>query len=585
VSFLVSFKSTRSSSGATTTGERAHSIYSGLANNIYRIAVYIVKPAGQPINPGDEVTLTVYTPNANFAPSVLIATYHLMLQGVAVMYLANAGGGDWYYAQFVINQPLTPATAYCISLQPVGAGVSGVTNYRGLAANPPPYSTLGRVDTIMSWQFSGGVWSQLFDFSGAYNYHLEADETPLTQNTDLKAMAADTLSDAPLAAANGQSLCIDSAGNIYVAYTKFDLFGNYQVYLAKSPDGGATWTEEIVPGAVSVRLEAPSIAIDSLNNIHLVFAADLLLAGTNGIYYMLRDPVTGWGAVQTIYDAGVAGRFQESPDLAVDASDVVHIVWDGENHGVNTTKLEICYVPIVAGVPGALVQLTDVAYHQYQPKIAVDSVGNLHVAWPSSGGFGAHTAIANHIDYIKRTAGVWGSVIDFTDDWDYSTTRFNLAVIIVDDSDNPIVVYNNSSFYGRTLWYRKYTGTLSTPVNVPLPYRTLHEGFGVALDRSGNLHVFLTAWDSTDGGVIYRARLAGGSWDTFEYLTALGDAGISNDLGNALWANYPQIGGVKTNVAVAKPLIAWNKAGGATDQLWMWPASAPAGGSRGYIIA
>ena len=590
MSFLVSYKSTRTSTGAVATGERANSIYSGLANNIYRIGVYVAKTAGQSIAAGDEVTLRFYTPDAGFAPSVLLATHHLMLQGVAVLFLGNSGGFDHYYAQYTINQPLTPATPYCVSLEPVGANLYGITDYRGFSANPPPYSTLGRIDTIMSWLYSGGSWVQLFNFSGAYNYHLEADEVLLTQNTDPKAMVADSLSDSPLAGANGQTLCIDSAGNIYTVYSKFDLLGNYQFYLAKSTNGGATWTEELVPGASSVNLLYSSIAVDSQDCIHLVFAADMVNPGSfnTGVYYVRRHPVTGWGSVQRIFDNGT--NIQEFPDLAIDGSDTAHVVWAGSGHGTNSTRQQIMYVPVTGGVIGASVQLTDVAYHQYNPRIAVDSAGNLHVAWASSGGFGSHLAIANHIDYIKRTAGVWGSVIDLTDDWDYSTPRSYLADIVLDTGDNPIFVYNckylYSGYSNNTLWTRKYSGTLSTPELIPLPYRSINEGFGIALDRSGNLHVFLTAWDSTNGGVIYRARKAGATWDTFEYLTALGAAGIANAVSNALWANFPQVGGIKTNVAVVKPLIAWDKSGEATDQLWFWPAApAPAGRSQAHVVS
>ncbi len=72
MSFLISYKSTRTSTGAVATGQRANSLYSGLANNVYRIGVYVAKTAGQPIAAGDEVTLRFYTPDASFAPSVLL---------------------------------------------------------------------------------------------------------------------------------------------------------------------------------------------------------------------------------------------------------------------------------------------------------------------------------------------------------------------------------------------------------------------------------------------------------------------------------------------------------------------------------
>ena len=593
MSFLVSYKSTRTSTGSVATGERANSIYSGLANNVSRIGIYVAKTAGQPMAAGDEVTLKFYTPDASFAPSTLIATHHLMLQGVAVQYLANSGGFDYYYAQYTINEPLTPATPYCVSLEPVGANLYCVADYRGSSANPPPYSVLGRVNTIMSWLYSGGAWVQLFAFSGAYNYHLEGEEVPLTENGDPKAMAADNLSDSPLAGANGQSLCVNSAGNIYAIYSKFDLLGNYQLYLARSTNGGATWTEELVPGANSANLFYPSIAVDSQDSVHLVFTADMVNPGSfnTGVYYARRDPVSGWGPVQSIFDNGA--NIQEFPDLAVDSFDTVHVVWAGSGHGTNTNKQQIMYVSVMGGGVGISVQLTDVVYHQYNPRIAVDSIGNLHVAWASSGGFGSHLAIANHVDYVKRTAGAWGSVIDLTDDWDYQTPHGSLADIVLDDADNPIFVYNckylvSSAYPNNTLWTRKYDGALSTPELVPLPYRSTNQGFGVALDRSGNLHIFLTAWDSVNGGVIYRARKTGATWDTFEYLTVLGAAGIANRLSNTLWANYPQVGGVKTNVAITKPLIVWNKSGGATAQLWFWPAPAPAppaGRSQAHVIS
>src|SRR3989304_4995197 len=104
-------------------------------------------------------------------------------------------------------------------------------------------------------------------------------------------------------------------------------------------------------------------------------------------------------------------------------------------------------------------------------------MGNLQVAWASSGGFGSHLAIANHIDYLKRTAGVWGAVVDITDDWDYGTPRSSLAGFVLDGGDNPVFVYNCGYLYSgypnNTIWTRRYTGTLSIPEMVPLPSRSL----------------------------------------------------------------------------------------------------------------
>ena len=176
-----------------------------------------------------------------------------------------------------------------------------------------------------------------------------------------------------------QKQCVrDSQGAIYCVYVKTDLSFAYQVYLAKSTDGGITWTEEPVNSENAAQFY-PSIAIDSQDNLHIVWSGWGGPTSPKGMNIHYRKKTSsGWEPREMVTSTNY---HQKYPEIVVDSQDNIHIVWYGTGWGANTGNYNIQYRKRTASGWQVQESITDKSVDQKRPKIAVDSHGNVHVVW------------------------------------------------------------------------------------------------------------------------------------------------------------------------------------------------------------
>jgi hypothetical protein len=124
------------------------------------------------------------------------------------------------------------------------------------------------------------------------------------------------------------AIAVDSSGNLHVVW--YDLTpGNYEIYYKKSANGGSTWTASQritwTPGG-SVW---PAIAVDSSDDLHVVWGDHT--PGNYEIYYKKStDGGSTWTASQRItWTSGDSGL----PAIAVDSSGNVHVAWQDYTPG------------------------------------------------------------------------------------------------------------------------------------------------------------------------------------------------------------------------------------------------------------
>jgi hypothetical protein len=343
-----------------------------------------------------------------------------------------------------------------------------------------------------------------------------------------------------------------SDGHLHAVYHRKDANGVLQIFHAESADGGKTWIEEQVTYATGDQC-FPSLAVDSQNNLHMVW----------------ND---GWpskpGIVpNTYYKKRVAGSWQDAelvasyatyPSIAIDSHDNVHVVYGtyvyepGYYGGGNGIRWRM-RTP-TGWQPEEIVSSIDIYWQRY-PAIAIDSNNDVHVVWD-------HSPRARYYDthYRKRTASGWGPEIEISRDSDYMATFPSIAI----DNNNYVHIvwhyregatYIEPYAYGGnfTIRHRIYTDSwqpievIAGPTELGPSYREYAEAYPtVAVDGKGNIHVVWFGRHPESPSISQiRYRKYTTSWQPIEELTSSTSA--NQTFPSLMWAFYPIVNGVRTN--------------------------------------
>jgi len=344
----------------------------------------------------------------------------------------------------------------------------------------------------------------------------------------------------------GRHFACASDGTLWCCYAGPDGGGINQIFLSFSLDDGVTWTELPAVTAAARDQENPSIAIDSLDNINIVWHGQIAVADWE-IYFCQRHWSGVWGALETI--TAVVER-QRSPSIAIDSADNVHIVWVGNGWGVNVLFRNVQYrMRTAAGVWQAQEPITDIASHQLwdSASIAIDAANIVHVVW-SGLGWGVNVA-DNNIQYRQRAAGVWGVQEPVTD----LATWNHMPCIALDLTGNVHIAW-----YAETLWgaiWDIFYGERIAGVWQAHVQLTNEGGSGwdqyqpsIAIDTSDDVHIVFhgNGWgvNTLNYNLQYFKR-TGGVWGAREALT---DRAFDQGYPSLIWAFHPTVGGVKPNV-------------------------------------
>lgn len=165
-----------------------------------------------------------------------------------------------------------------------------------------------------------------------------------TEDSKVNRILVDVSEDYRALGFSGQKkLVLDSKGNVYVAYRK-KANNYYEIFVAKlkkDTDGDLSY-EVVFKKNVSsinnkVNQRVPSIAIDSKDNLHLVwYGADSnTQAGDRQIKYSSsKDGGETWSkAINISYVSGYKNQslWQEHPDIWVGNDDNLFVVWEGKD--------------------------------------------------------------------------------------------------------------------------------------------------------------------------------------------------------------------------------------------------------------
>jgi len=236
------------------------------------------------------------------------------------------------------------------------------------------------------------------------------------------------------------TIAADSSGNVHVVWSD-DTPGNYEIFYGKSTDGGSTWmTTQRITWNNGDSL-APAIAVDSSGNPHVVWYDKT--PGNYEIYY--RKSTNGGSSWMTTQRISWNNAYSLCPAIAVDSSGNVHVVWYDSTPGNFTVYFRKS--PNWGSTWMTTQRITwDNAFSGY-PDIAVDSSGNVHMVWygDKPGNY--------EIYYRKSTNGgsTWMASQRIT--WKDGTSA--LPDIAVDSSGNVHVVWDDDTTGNREIYYLK----------------------------------------------------------------------------------------------------------------------------------
>jgi BNR repeat-like domain len=166
----------------------------------------------------------------------------------------------------------------------------------------------------------------------------------------------------------------DSSGNLYVVWQD-NTPGSWEVYYAKSTNRGATWTASQRLTWSSGTSGYPIIGIDSSGRLHVVWQGSV--SGNVEAFY--RKSTDGGASWTTSRRLSLTSGASVSPVVAVDSSDNLHLVWSDDTPG----NAEIYYKKSTdAGATWtANRRLSWTSGYSWEPSLAIDTSGNVHVAW------------------------------------------------------------------------------------------------------------------------------------------------------------------------------------------------------------
>lgn len=251
-----------------------------------------------------------------------------------------------------------------------------------------------------------------------------------------------------------------SDGTLYATYRKLDA-GKYKIYVEKSEDNGATWTDATIistyAGMASYDQTNPAIAVDSQDHIHVVWAGMATVDTYAQIYR--REYIAAWQAPDRVSNIA---NIQYAPSIAVDSQDYLHVVWYGK-YPITPWNVDIWYSKYIASWSSPIRINTYAGMDENEQNavtLAVDSNDHLHVVW-----LGKATGFLIWQTWYALYDGSWQTPIrlsTYAGMESYANANPSIAV----DSQNYLHVVWSGKATGYIdfdkVWYREYTDSWQT---------------------------------------------------------------------------------------------------------------------------
>lgn len=148
------------------------------------------------------------------------------------------------------------------------------------------------------------------------------------------------------------------------------------------------------------RSEHPAIAADSRGYFYVVWSDNFVNHESLVVYMAIRSPAGVWAEPVKIFEP----RAANFPDIEVDITNKIHLIWRNTN---SAGWGEVLYTQKALG--GAWTEPGTLSIYGMSacPDLAVDNSGDVHIVWQELVG-------SWPIFYIKKAGGTWGMPVEIS---------------------------------------------------------------------------------------------------------------------------------------------------------------------------
>lgn len=339
---------------------------------------------------------------------------------------------------------------------------------------------------------------------------------------------------------NGRKFATMSNGTLVATFTDYDsiTFGE-SVYISYSTDKGATWSakNKVNPSLGDANYTGsnagfPSIAIDSTDAIWVAWI-DI----DSEALYLREKIISTWENAIPITSHGALTGFwvttSQSPAIAVDSNDTVHLAWESSSTGEDAPYGHaLCYTSVIGGVSNPIEIVTSeegAGVAQKDISIAIDSHNYVHVFWT----YRENVTYYEQARYAEKI-GSWTNFTDITEITD--SPSYDTGSIAIDSDDGVHLVWDSlDSEAGVMVTYYDYKaegGTFDAPLSLT-PGDVLGNYFAsISIRQDDTVDV---AYGNDDGAILH--RVYDGTWHNAEIIDDNVD--FYNEDANLLWARWP----------------------------------------------
>ena len=284
--------------------------------------------------------------------------------------------------------------------------------------------------------------------------------------------------------ADSSNLVVDSNDVLHVIYSVYDTVLSTFSVGYKQRVGGIWSGETLIGNGAILPTHSGAMGVDSQDNVHLVYEE---ISGLN--YYLVYKYWDGsvWSAGELVVEPGVVTSYYGT--IAITSDDAVNLLYNKYTGALWFKQRS----PGGVWGPEEVVTSGDISYLQIQ--MAVDSIGDSHVIW-----YGQETGLGGdpyRVKYCKRASGVWGVVEELSD------------VAYSDDNEDP----------------------------------------GISVRKNDTVDVFWPDYNGPTAGLLLHRENSGSGWSVLEVLPLDLTVGVDGaDFPSPIWATFPVIGGVHTNI-------------------------------------
>ena len=266
------------------------------------------------------------------------------------------------------------------------------------------------------------------------------------------------------------ALAVDSDDNLHVVWQGrvTGVYALFQIWYAKY-DG--SWS---VPLRISTFTDMedydqkyPSIAVDSTDYLHVVWEGRASGYTTDAqIWYAKYDG--SWSVpirISTVV-ANMSANTQTYPTIAIDSLNNLHVLWSGCSTDYPEWNYQIWYSKYDGSwsVPLRISTFTDMEdYSQLYVSIAINSDDNLHVVWSGK----ASGFIADEQIWYAKYDGIWSNPLRISTGAGQGSEIQTQPSIAVDSDDYLHVAWQDKRPGDNfQIWYRLYTDSWQLPESI-----------------------------------------------------------------------------------------------------------------------